>query len=74
MSNMTNEEKIKELESTYPINSSLFNEAELSAYKQGLHCGANKMAEWKGEQFQKFIDSLGLTMRTLYNEYKSRRR
>lgn len=71
---MTNEEKIEELAVTFPINPSFYDERELCAYRQGLRCGATKMAEWKGEQFKKFIDSLGITMRTLYNEYKSRRR
>lgn len=47
---MTNEEKINELKSINPVDTSCFNEAELSAYKHGIVCGAHNMAEWKDQE------------------------
>ena len=47
---MTIEEKINELENTYPVNSLGVNKDELCAYKQGIRCGAYNMAEWKDQE------------------------
>ena len=53
---MTNEEKINELENTYPVNSSCVIYAELQAYKQGIRCGAINMAEWKDQEENEHSD------------------
>lgn len=49
---MNTEDKIKELLNECPINKAHLTEDELSAYHQGLRCGAYNMAEWKDKQFK----------------------
>lgn len=49
---MTNEEKIEELISEYPI-----NRRSLS-YRQGLRYGAHQMAGWKDEQINLLLDAI----------------
>lgn len=55
---------------TYP---ELSDNSEFVTSKEEIKEACMYMAEWKEQQFQKFIDSLGLTMQTLYNGYKSKR-
>ena len=60
-----NEEKAKEIGRKWYFDNTQSNEA---AYK-----GALMMAKWKDQQFQEFIDSLGVTVSNLYEENKMRR-
>lgn len=43
-------DKIEELCSKYPINKYSMSDEELSAYHQGIHLGATKIAEYLSEQ------------------------
>lgn len=47
---MNTEEKIKELLNECPVNKAHLTKDELSAYHQGLRCGAYNMAEWKEKE------------------------
>ena len=55
---MNTEDKIKELLNECPINKAHLTEDELSAYHQGLRCGAYNMAEWKDDYYKKLLDLL----------------
>lgn len=76
---MTNEEKSKEIAENnkrtyYVFSRFLGGDTEEDDSQDECYQSAMEMAKWKDEQFQKFIDSLGLTMQTLYKEYKFKRR
>lgn len=63
MEKTDNESKIRELERKFPVNKETMTKQELSAYRQGIRCGASQMAEWKDMEIESLRDSLDHEMK-----------
>lgn len=63
MEKTDNESKIRELERNFPVNKETMTKQELSAYRQGIRCGASQMAEWKDMCIESLRTSLDHEMK-----------